>query len=152
MKRRLTKAIEATRTEADKVEELLKQQAKERDLAIAEVARKEEEQKRIAEDELKMINDLSETISELCKEKGIWCGLSFTKQDVVNLISFAFNTSDEVITIPFKLYFDDKEDDKEDDINEDLYKIIGTTNVDREETVIEEGVDNTTDAIKASIS
>lgn len=59
-------------------------------------------------EEIALLNNLSTDISDKCTDANVFCGVILTPKDLANIVELAA-TKNEVIKIPFKLYFNDNE-------------------------------------------
>jgi len=58
------------------------------------------------EEEKQMVARTETTIDEACKAAGMFCGVTLTKDDLLNVIKLAIETGQNV-KIPYKLYFNE---------------------------------------------
>lgn len=77
---------------------------------MEEAKKRLEEIERLAKEEedesIKLLENTSKQIEDIAKEKELFCGVVLTKDDILQIVSLAMDTN-ENITIPFKLYFKD---------------------------------------------
>ena len=57
-------------------------------------------------EEVKTLEDTEAAIKELCNDKGIFCGVILTPEDISNVINLAIKTGENV-KIQFKLFYND---------------------------------------------
>lgn len=69
------------------------------DAAIAE-AKEAEEAERLAAEQAR------EKIDAICKEGGYFCGARLSRDQILGIVKLAIETKDEVIVIPYALYFE----------------------------------------------
>lgn len=77
---------------------------------MEEAKKRLEEIERLAEEEkqesINLLEETSKQIENIAKEKDLFCGVILTKDDILQIVSLAIDTK-ENISIPFKLYFKD---------------------------------------------
>lgn len=77
---------------------------------MEEAKKRLEEIERLAEEEkqesINLLEETSKQIEDIAKEKDLFCGVILTKDDILQIVSLAIDTK-ENISIPFKLYFKD---------------------------------------------
>lgn len=61
------------------------------------------------EEELNILKEAEELIADICKDKGLFCGVILSPRDLGNVVELAAQ-SNESVKIPFRLYFEDKEE------------------------------------------
>jgi hypothetical protein len=95
----------ATRKSKQVNEEVKKQKSK---LLDAEARMKEvEELLKLSEaEEVELMTSTETFIEKTATDANLFCGIILTRQDVLNIVSLAMETK-ENIRIPFKLYFND---------------------------------------------
>ncbi len=70
---------------------------------LAEIERLAEEEE---QESIKILEDATNRIKAITEEKELFCGAVLTKDDILQIVAMAMSTN-ENITIPFKLYFKD---------------------------------------------
>ena len=69
------------------------------DSAVEEIKKAEEEEHQIAE-------EARAKIDAICKEGNFFCGARLTRDQVLGIVKLAMETKDEVIVIPYALYYE----------------------------------------------
>ena len=98
MKKNLAKSkVQET---AMKLEEIINEEVK-----LFEIKKKAAQDVLDAEQELlETVKDHKEKIDALCEDAGLFCGLVLTRNDILNIISLAIDSKEE-IRVPYNLYF-----------------------------------------------
>lgn len=91
--------IKLARQEAERVR-------KEADRALEKVREVEELVQRAEQEESQLAASVSETIDRLCMDKGMFCGVILTLQDVVNILQLMYEKRENV-KIKYNLYFEE---------------------------------------------
>ena len=79
---------------------------KEADRALEKVKEVEELVRRAEEEDKQLIGSVAGNIDQLCSEKGLFCGVILTLEDVVSIIRLMIEKQENV-KIKYNLYFEE---------------------------------------------
>lgn len=80
---------------------------KEQELAVQRLEEIERLETEAKKEEQENIEKMESKIKNICSDANLFCGMRMTRKDIVNLVDFAFANKDDIIEIPFHLYYID---------------------------------------------